>query len=73
MGGERLPSARRSAVGEPRPAGADGSKASLDLRDQLMVDGIPIGPEIRRIDRVAVIVIGICMIDFDHQESGKVG
>ena len=67
-----LPAPRRAAVGEARPAGADAAEALLDLRDQLLVDGIAIGTQVRRVHRVAVVVVRIGVLDLDHEEAREV-
>ena len=69
--GERLPAAGRAAVGEARPALPDAAEAPFDRRDQLLVDGIAVGPEVGRVHRVGVVVVRIGVLDLHDEEARK--
>ena len=51
---------------------AEAAEALFDFRDQLLVDGVAIGAEVRRVHRIAVVVIGIGVLDLDHQEAREI-
>ena len=44
----------------------------LDVRDQLVHDRVAVGPEIGRVHRVRIVVVGIRVLDLDDQHARKV-
>ena len=65
--GQRFPAAGGTAIGEARPALAKAAELLFDLRHQLLHDGIAIGAEIGGIHRIAVVIIGIAVVDLDDE------
>ena len=71
--GQSFPAARRAAIGEAGPAFAKAAEFFLNVRDELIIDGIAVGAEVSRVDRVGIIVIGIGVLDFNDEEARRVG
>ena len=70
---ERLPAPGRAAVHEPRPALPEAAELLLDERNQLLVDRVAVGPEVRRVHGVRVVVVRVGVLDLDQQEAGEAG
>ena len=69
---ERLPPAGRPAVHEARPRLADAAEGLLDVRHELVGDGIAVWAEVLRVHRVAVVVVRVGVLDLDDEEAWKV-
>jgi hypothetical protein len=48
---------------------AEAAETPLDLGDQLLVDRVAVRAEVGRVHRIAVVVIGIGVLDLDHQKA----
>jgi len=66
---EGFPPAGRAAVREPGPALPEASELLFDERDQLVIDRVPVRPEVGRVDGVRVIVVRIRVLDLDDDEA----
>ena len=66
---QRFPAAGGTAVDEARPALTDAAKLFLDRGDQFGLDGIAVRPEVGRVHRVRVVVVGIRVIDFRDEDA----
>ena len=50
----------------------DGAERLVDRRHQLLGDGIPVGPEVRRVHRVGVVEVGVLVADLDGDDPRRV-
>src|ERR1044071_7212281 len=73
FGSERFPSARRAAIKKAGPALADAAEALFDFGEQLVIDGVAVGPLVCGVDCVGVVIELGWMLDFDNKESWKIG
>ncbi len=71
--GERFPAAGRAAIDEARPALADAAKLLFDRRDQFGFDGVAIGADVGRIDRVGIVIERIGMLQLHDQQARRAG
>ncbi len=66
---QRLPAARRAAIHKPRPSLPDAAKLLLNRRNQLRLNRVAIRPQVRRVHRIAVVVVRIRVVDLHDQQS----
>ncbi len=71
--GHRFPAAGRSAVHEARPAGAEAAVLLLEIRDQLVDDGVAVRPQVGGVHRVRVVVVRVGVLDLDHEHAREPG
>ena len=71
--GERLPSARRAAIDEARPALADASELLLDGRNQLRLDRVAVRADIGRVHRIGIVIVRIGVLNFDDEHAREAG
>ena len=69
LGGEGLPAAGAAAEGGASPALADAAELLLDRGDQLLVDGRPVGADVGGVYVVAVVVVGVGVLDVEHDDA----
>ena len=62
----RFPSARRAPVRGARPTRAEGAVLLLEIGDELVLDGVAVGAEVRGVHGVRIVVVGIRVLDLDH-------
>src|SRR5262245_40004488 len=67
--GQRLPSSSRAAIKEPRPGRTDSPESLFDFRNELVVDGVAVGTDIRRIYSIGIVVELRRVLYLDHQNA----
>ncbi|KAK8002179.1 hypothetical protein PG991_014401 [Apiospora marii] len=64
----RDPAARRAALLDARVRRRDGAERGVEVRDQLVVEGVAVGAQVRRVDAVRVVVEGGLVPEPDQDE-----
>ena len=68
---QRLPASRGPAVHEAGPAPAEGAVLLLEVRDELVRDRVTVGPEVRGVHRVGVVVVRVRVLYLDRDHAGE--
>ena len=70
---QRYPSAGGTAVGKAGPALSDTAELLFDRRNKFGLDGVAVGPKIRRVHGVGIVIVRVGGINFRDQYAGKAG
>src|SRR5262249_11398325 len=68
---ERLPTSGRAAGEDPRPRLRNRAEVFLDVRNQLLRDGLAVRAHVRSVDRIRVVVVGRRMLERHEQHPRK--
>ncbi len=66
-----LPAAGGAAIGESRPTLSDAAEPTFDFGNQFIGDGIAIGSQVFRVDRIGIIIVRVRMFDLYGKDPGK--
>jgi len=73
LNGERLPATGRTAVQRSCPGLAYPSKVLFYVGDELVGQGVPIGPKVGRVDGIRVVVVWVGVLYGDNDDPGEIG